>query len=187
MQSRDETQDKGQSLFNRLQRKVDFASRVDEIAENLRDQHHFTISTFQAYSIAINESTDIRNIAQLAIFIRGCDVNLKINEELLEVISMHNTTTGADIFDALMEVLKQYKLPLDKLGLNHRQFTAFLEDIESEFTDLPYHTGVRGLSSQSIKTIFQTLDEIIIFLETKNIRMGRIKDGQWPSQLISQE
>ncbi|GFU39138.1 general transcription factor II-I repeat domain-containing protein 2 [Trichonephila clavipes] len=91
------------------------ASRVDEIAENLRDQHHFTISTFQAYSIAINESTDIRNIAQLAIFIRGCDVNLKINEELLEVISMHNTTTGADIFDALMEVLKQYKLPLDKL------------------------------------------------------------------------
>ncbi|GFS50245.1 general transcription factor II-I repeat domain-containing protein 2 [Trichonephila clavipes] len=41
------------------------ASRVEEIAENLRDQHH---STFQAYSIAIDESTDIRNIAQLAIF-----------------------------------------------------------------------------------------------------------------------
>ncbi|GFX32770.1 general transcription factor II-I repeat domain-containing protein 2 [Trichonephila clavipes] len=24
--------------------------------------------------------------------------------------------------------------------LNHPQFTVFLEDIESEFTDLPYHT-----------------------------------------------
>ncbi|GFW08400.1 general transcription factor II-I repeat domain-containing protein 2 [Trichonephila clavipes] len=31
------------------------ASRVDEIAENLRDQHHSTILTFQAYSIAIAE------------------------------------------------------------------------------------------------------------------------------------
>ncbi|GFV75029.1 general transcription factor II-I repeat domain-containing protein 2 [Trichonephila clavipes] len=90
------------------------ATRVDEIAENLRDQHLSTISTFQAYSIAIDESTDIRNIAQLAIFISGCHVNLKINE-LLDAIHMHNTTTGADIFDSLMEVVKKYKLPLDKL------------------------------------------------------------------------
>ncbi|GFX32757.1 general transcription factor II-I repeat domain-containing protein 2 [Trichonephila clavipes] len=87
------------------------ASRVDELAANLRDQHHSTISTFQACSIAIDESTYIRNISQQDIFIRGCDVSLKINEELLEVIPMHNATTGADIFDALMEVVKKYKLP----------------------------------------------------------------------------
>ncbi|GFV37239.1 general transcription factor II-I repeat domain-containing protein 2 [Trichonephila clavipes] len=92
------------------------ASRVDEIADNLRDQHLSTISTLQAYSIAIDESTDIRNIARLAIFISGCHVNLKINEGLfLDVISMHNITTEADIFDALIEVVKKYKLPLDKL------------------------------------------------------------------------
>ncbi|GFY36372.1 general transcription factor II-I repeat domain-containing protein 2 [Trichonephila clavipes] len=120
---------------------------------------------------------------------------------------MHNTTTGADNVDALMEVVKKYMLPLDTLvclatddaftmtgitkgvaarlketckqhgnnnlehfhciihpqvlcskvlnighvlkivtkivnyilthRLNHRQFTSFLEDIESEFTNLP--------------------------------------------------
>ncbi|GFV00697.1 general transcription factor II-I repeat domain-containing protein 2 [Trichonephila clavipes] len=91
------------------------ASRVDEIAENLRDQYYKTISTFQAYSIAIDESRNTRNIAQLAIFIRGCDANLKINEEFLKAIPMHNTKTGVDIFDALMEVVNKYKLPLDKL------------------------------------------------------------------------
>ncbi|GFT85234.1 general transcription factor II-I repeat domain-containing protein 2 [Trichonephila clavipes] len=29
---------------------------------------------------------------------------------------MHNTTTGADIFDELMEVIKKYELALDKLA-----------------------------------------------------------------------
>ncbi|XP_015436740.1 PREDICTED: general transcription factor II-I repeat domain-containing protein 2-like [Dufourea novaeangliae] len=191
------------------------ASRIDEIAENLRNQHNTTISTFQAYSIAIDESTDVRNIAQLAVFIRGCDVNLKISEELLEIITMHNTTTGADIFDALMEVLKKYKLPLEKFvrlvtdgaptmtgitkgvvarlketckqyarGLNHRQFASFLEDIECEYTDLPYYTEVRWLSSHKVlKRFFKLLDEIIIFLETENYECAELKDGQWIKDL----
>ncbi|XP_067132424.1 general transcription factor II-I repeat domain-containing protein 2-like [Centruroides vittatus] len=224
-------------------------SRVDEIADNLRNRHNSTISTFQAYSIAIDESTDIRNITQLAVFIRGCDVNLKISEELLEIIPMHNTTTGADIFDALMEVLKKYKLPLEKLvclatdgaptttgitkgvvarlketckqhgnnnfehfhciihqqvlcskvlNIGHvlkivtkivnyiraRQFASFLEHIECEYTDLPYYTEVRWLSSHKVlKRFFTLLDEIIIFLETKNYECAELKDGQWTKGL----
>ncbi|KAH1171522.1 hypothetical protein KIL84_007140, partial [Mauremys mutica] len=31
-------------------------------------------------------------------------------------------------------------------GLNHRQFQAFLGEIESEYHDLPYHTSVQWLS-----------------------------------------
>ncbi|XP_067129611.1 general transcription factor II-I repeat domain-containing protein 2-like [Centruroides vittatus] len=140
-----------------------------------------------------------------------CDVNLKISEELLEIIPMHNTTTGADIFDALMEVLKKYKLPLEKLqvlrskvlnighvlkivikfvnyiracGLNNRQFASFLEDIECEYTDLPYYTEVHWLSSRKVlKRFFTLLDEIIIFLETKNYECAELKDGQWIKDL----
>ncbi|XP_067132665.1 general transcription factor II-I repeat domain-containing protein 2-like [Centruroides vittatus] len=230
------------------------ASRVDEIADNLRNQHNSRISTFQAYSIAIDESTDIRNIAQLVGFIRRCDVNLKISEELLEIIPMHNTTTGADIFVALMEVLKKYKLPLEKLvclatdgapimigitkrvvaslketckqhgnnnfehfysiihqqvlcskvlnighvlkivtkivnyirarELNNRQFASFLEHIECEYTDLPYYTEVRWLSSHKVlKRLFTLVDEITIFLETKNYECAELKDGQWIKDL----
>ncbi|XP_067125213.1 general transcription factor II-I repeat domain-containing protein 2-like [Centruroides vittatus] len=137
---------------------------------------------------------------------------------------MHNTTTGADIFDALMEVSKKYKLPLEKLvclatdgaptttgitkgvvarlketckqhvtkivnyirarGLNNRQFASFLEDIECEYTDLPYYTEVRWLSSNKVlKRFFTLLDEIIIFLETKNSECAELKDGQWIKDL----
>ncbi|XP_067121590.1 general transcription factor II-I repeat domain-containing protein 2-like [Centruroides vittatus] len=230
------------------------ASRADEIADNLRNQHNSTISTFQAYAIAIDESTDIRNIAQLAVVIRRCDVNLKISEQLSEIIPMNNTTTGADIFDAFMEVSKKYKLPLEKLvclatdgaptttgitkgvvarlketckqhvnnnfihfhciihqqvlcskvlnighvlkivtkivsyirarGLNNRQYASFLEDIECEYTDLSYYTEVRWLSSHKVLKRFITLlDEIVIFLETKNYECAELKDGQWIKDL----
>ena len=31
-------------------------------------------------------------------------------------------------------------------GLKHRQFRSFLDDMEADFTDVPYHTNVRWLS-----------------------------------------
>ncbi|GFU79614.1 general transcription factor II-I repeat domain-containing protein 2 [Trichonephila clavipes] len=163
---------------------------------------------------------------------------------------MHNTITGANISDALMENVKKYKLSLDKLvclatdgapimtgitkevvarltetcklhgnnnfehfhciihqqiqcskvlniahvlkivsyirahRLNHRQFTAFLEDKESEFFDLPYHTEVQWLSSHKVlKWFFKLLDEIIIFSETKQYECAELKDGQWLKDL----
>ena len=43
------------------------------------------------------------------IFIRGCDVCLKVTLELLEKLPMYDTTTGIDIFNELKEVLTEYK------------------------------------------------------------------------------
>lgn len=230
------------------------ASRIDDIAGNLRNQLKSVVSTFETYSIAIDESTDVQDIAQLAIFIRGCDVNLKVSEELLETIAMHDTTTGSDIFKAVMEVLNAYNLPLKKLvclatdgapamtgtvkgvvakfkeqckeqgntdfqhfhciihqqslcskvlnighvlknvtkivnyirarGLNHRQFSKFLEDVGSEYTDLPYYTEVRWLSSHKVlKRFFELLEEITTFLESKNYECSLLKDNQWIKDL----
>jgi hypothetical protein len=42
---------------------------------------------FVAYSIAIDESTDVTDIAQLAVFIRGVN-GLSISVELLELVPM---------------------------------------------------------------------------------------------------
>jgi hypothetical protein len=42
----------------------------------------------------MNESTDVNDVAQLAVFIWGCDSKFVITEELLELITMHDTTTA---------------------------------------------------------------------------------------------
>lgn len=48
-------------------------------------------------SSTIDESTDIRDMAQLSVFIRGCDANFTVSEELLEVIPIVYRMTCADI------------------------------------------------------------------------------------------
>lgn len=82
--------DKTQILANVSLRRNTIADRVCEMATDLRTQLCERSKNFIAYSLAVDESTDMMDIAQLAIFIRG--------EEILNIKSMHGTTTGKDIF-----------------------------------------------------------------------------------------
>jgi hypothetical protein len=68
-------------------------------------------------SISIDESTDLTDIAQLAVFIRGCDRNMTITDDLLEVIPMHGATTRDDMFEALMIAITKYDLPMNNRRL----------------------------------------------------------------------
>uniref|UniRef100_A0A3B4FQX6 DUF4371 domain-containing protein n=1 Tax=Pundamilia nyererei TaxID=303518 RepID=A0A3B4FQX6_9CICH len=81
--------DKTQSLANVSLSRNTIADRLCERSKN-----------FIAYSLAVD-------IAQLAIFIRG--------EEILNIKSMHGTTTGKDIFLNVCQSVADMKLPWDKL------------------------------------------------------------------------
>lgn len=91
------------------------AERVDDIATNLSEQLLAKVKSFTAFSIAVDESADVSGVAQLAVFIRACDTDLIITEELLDIISLKNTTTGEDIFNEVYGLLEKYNLPLSKL------------------------------------------------------------------------
>jgi len=39
-------------------------------------------------------------------------------------------------------------------GLNHRQFKSFLEELGSEYGDLPYHTGAMAKPGKGAGKIF---------------------------------
>ncbi|XP_049940476.1 general transcription factor II-I repeat domain-containing protein 2-like [Schistocerca serialis cubense] len=89
--------------------------RINDIAENLHEQLAAKIENFLAYSIALDESTDINDTAQLAIFLRGVDDDLHVTEELLDMISLKDTVTGADILAAVEMAAEGIGLPWEKL------------------------------------------------------------------------
>ncbi|UYV71072.1 hypothetical protein LAZ67_8001602 [Cordylochernes scorpioides] len=225
--------------------------RVTDMARNLNDQIKEKSSCFEAFSIAFDESTDIGCVAQLAVFFRACDTDFNIFEELLELIPMHGTTTGEDIFNCVYDLLQKYNLPQSKLtsvatdgapsmtgktngfvallrkklseisdgsnihhthciihqevlctkvikmenvltpikkfinfirsrGLNQRQFSLFLTELESEYSGLSYYTEVGWLScSKVLKQFWDLKEEICQFLITKNQDITLFSDQVW--------
>lgn len=68
-----------------------------------------------AFSIALDESTDISDTAQLLIFIRTVTENLDIGEELLSLESIKDRTRGVDICDAVCRSLDAYNVNLSSV------------------------------------------------------------------------
>ena len=91
------------------------ASRVADLAANVEEQSVATAKDFESFSIALDESTDMSDTAQCAVFIRSVDCSLNMTEKFLELIPLKGTTTGRDIFQALEKCIDKYGLPWDRL------------------------------------------------------------------------
>lgn len=91
---------------------------ICDMATVLRVQLIERCKNFIACSLAVDERTDVKDTAQIVIFIRGMDSNLCITWELLDVKSMHGTKSDKDIFQNVCLSVTDMKLPWDKqIGL----------------------------------------------------------------------
>jgi len=54
------------------------AERISDLSANLDSQLKNKVKSFVTFSVALDESTDISDVAQLAIFIRGVDETLSL-------------------------------------------------------------------------------------------------------------
>lgn len=88
--------------------------RIIDINEYLCNKLKATIENAVYYSFCLDESTDIGNISQLCIFIRTVQKNFLINEEILGLASLHNTTKGRDIYDAFIKICKEFDIDFNK-------------------------------------------------------------------------
>ena len=91
------------------------ASRVSDFSANEEEPLVATAKDFESFSIALDESTDVSDTVQCAVFIRGVDCSLNMTEEFLELIPLKGTTTGRDIFQTLEKCIDKYGLPWDRL------------------------------------------------------------------------
>lgn len=79
------------------------------------------VESFLAFLVAMDEITDITDIAQLAIFIRGVDKTLTVSEEFLELVPMTDTTTAEDIFRSVVGAL-------DRIGADWSRAVSLATD-----------------------------------------------------------
>ena len=91
------------------------ARRVDDMAANIEETLVQRLSGYEFYSLALDESTDISDTAQLATFVRGVAKTFDVVEEWLDICPLKGTTTGKDIFAKVNQVIKKFKLSMNKL------------------------------------------------------------------------
>ena len=72
-------------------------------------------------------------------------------------------------------------------GLNHWQFKRLLDDMESEYSDVLYHSKVRWLSLGNVlRRVWNLREEILLFMEMKQIDCefsSEIKNTEWVCDL----
>ncbi|GFQ73470.1 general transcription factor II-I repeat domain-containing protein 2 [Trichonephila clavata] len=82
------------------------ARRVENIAENISSQLFDKNGLVEWFSLAL----DVSDTAQVLIYIRGVDKSYEVHEELLDMYSIHGTTTGGDIFKGVEMAINQKNL-----------------------------------------------------------------------------
>ena len=84
---------------------------IKAIDEELTSQLKRLVPSFQLFSPALDEITDIDDTAQLLIFVRGILENFEIIEELLSMELTKDTTTREDIFKCVENGFRTMELP----------------------------------------------------------------------------
>ncbi|KAJ4930070.1 hypothetical protein JOQ06_019084 [Pogonophryne albipinna] len=97
------------------------ARRASDISENIAHTLKDKLSSAEFVSLAMDESLDINDTPQLLIFIRAINSKFDITEELLDMVSLENGTTGIEIKNAVLETLEKFNIGPEKI-------TAFTTD-----------------------------------------------------------
>ena len=84
--------------------------------DNIRTQMKDKCAELEFYSLAMGESTEISDISQLLVFVRGIDSSFNITQELAAMQSLHVTTKGENLIGELKSVMDKYKLDFKNLS-----------------------------------------------------------------------
>ncbi|XP_050528220.1 zinc finger BED domain-containing protein 5-like [Daktulosphaira vitifoliae] len=115
-------------LFSEFKNKTEIINKIKDIplsatnvrdrairmAENISEQQFSDLKSSPVFSLACDESCDIKNIAQLTLMRRYVS-SAGVHEELLGLLPLKRQTRGEDICAAITEFCKEKEINLDKL------------------------------------------------------------------------
>ena len=68
------------------------------------------------FSVALDKSYDIQDKPQLEIFVRFISTDSLIEEELLDIVPLKDSTRGINVKEAMMAAIEKVNLPIAKLA-----------------------------------------------------------------------
>ncbi|XP_065642542.1 general transcription factor II-I repeat domain-containing protein 2-like [Hydra vulgaris] len=89
--------------------------RISEISVEVEQHLLNDLKNCEAFSLALDESTDIEDKPQMAVFVRYVTSDVLVKEELLDLVELKDTTCGIDLKEALDTVLVKANAPKNKL------------------------------------------------------------------------
>lgn len=95
--------------------------RISALSGSILNNLQTNIKECSAISLALDESTDIKDTPQLAIFVRYVSKDFEIVEELLDLVALKDTTRGCDVKEALDDVINLSRMLSALLPTVHRQ------------------------------------------------------------------
>ena len=113
--------EKKEAFENVLLSRRTVTRRIEDIAGNLEIHMQSKADSFELFSLALDESCDVRDTDQLLIFVCGIMKDFEITEELAAMRSMKGKTTGSDLFTDV-------KACFDELGLKWGKLTCVTID-----------------------------------------------------------
>ena len=173
-------------------------SRQHELASNLKQQLNSTIQKEVFNSIAIDESIDNTDSAQVLVFIRAITGDFHCFEVLLCLRTLKDRTRGIDIFNAFKEKCSKAKISFANLASVCTDGAPAMKGVREEFIgllkkELPHpesliafhcilHQRNFAAKSATVGDTFKTVLEIVHF-----IRVNSTRDRQFCELLINDD